>query len=151
MAADPKQRHRARGALLSPAMVEPTARGGYLASIMAILDEIHAIVKSNVQSRFESVTSDVAKLRKQILAQTQADMSALLDEYINAFNNLVNLEAKYGAFSKRRIAAFAQARNTNMQGIATLRAHIQAHDRATQAHLQCALFIDPLPAVRRRL
>jgi hypothetical protein len=36
MAADPKQRHRARGALLSPAMVEPTARGGYLASIMAV-------------------------------------------------------------------------------------------------------------------
>ena len=69
---------------------------------------------------------------------------------INAFNNLVNLEAKYGAFSKRRIAAFAQARNANMQGLASLRAQIQAHDRATQAYLQRALVIAPLPAEVRR-
>ncbi|KAH9056656.1 hypothetical protein EDB87DRAFT_1201092 [Lactarius vividus] len=79
-AADPNNRHSARGASLLPAMVEPTARGNYLDSIMALLDEIHAIVKSNVQSRFNSVTNDIAKLRRQILAQTQADMSALLDE-----------------------------------------------------------------------
>ena len=71
---------------------------------------------------------------------------------INAFNNLVDLEAKYGAFSKRRIAALAQARNANMQGLANLRAHIEAHDRATQLHLQRALVIEPLPlAVRRWL
>ena len=36
MAADSKHRHSARGALLSRAMVELTARGGYLDSIMAV-------------------------------------------------------------------------------------------------------------------
>ncbi|KAI9446825.1 hypothetical protein H4582DRAFT_611812 [Lactarius indigo] len=149
-AADPKHRHSAQDASLSPAMVEPMALRNYLDSVMVLLDEIHAIVKSNVQSRFDSVTSDVAKLRKQIIAQTQADMSALLDEYITAFNNLVNLEAKYGAFSKRRIAAFTQARNANAQGIASLRAHIQAHDHATQVYFQRALVIEPLPASVRR-
>ncbi|KAF8267847.1 hypothetical protein EI94DRAFT_1801158 [Lactarius quietus] len=150
MELDTKHGHSTRDALLSPAMVEPTERGDYLASIMAILDQIHAIVKSNIQARFESVTSDVAKLRRQILAQTQTDMTALLDEYINAFNNLVNLEAKYGAFSKRRITAFAQARNANVQGLAFLRTQIQAHDRAAQEHLQRALVIGPLPAAVRR-
>lgn len=71
---------------------------------------------------------------------------------INAFNNLVDLEAKYGAFSKRRIAAFAQARNANMLGLATLHTHIEAHDRATQLHLQRVLVIEPLPpAVQRWL
>ncbi|KAH8983706.1 hypothetical protein EDB86DRAFT_228670 [Lactarius hatsudake] len=149
-AADPNNRHCAREASLLPAMVEPMARGDYLDSIMALLDEIHAIVKSNVRSRFDGVTKDVAKLRRQILAQTQADMSVLLDEYIAAFNNLVNLEAKYGAFSKRRIAAFTQARNANAQGLASLRAQIQAHDRTTQVYLQRALVIDPLPGAVRR-
>ncbi|KAI9456262.1 hypothetical protein BJY52DRAFT_570105 [Lactarius psammicola] len=81
-ASDPKHRNSARDVSLSPAMVEPMARRDYLAPIMAVLDELHAIVKSNVHSRFESITSDVAKLRRQILAQTQADMSALLDEYV---------------------------------------------------------------------
>ena len=35
-AANPKHRHSARDASLSPAMVEPTARGNYLAPIMAV-------------------------------------------------------------------------------------------------------------------
>lgn len=35
-AADPRHRHRARDASLSPAMVEPAARGNYLAPIMAV-------------------------------------------------------------------------------------------------------------------
>jgi len=78
-------------------------------------------------------------------------VSSRLTKYsITAFNNLVNLEAKYGAFSKRRIAALTQARNANMQGLASLRAHIQAHDRTTQVHLQHALTVDPLPGAVRR-
>lgn len=69
---------------------------------------------------------------------------------ITAFNNLVNLEAKYGAFSKKRIAAFTQARNANIQGLASLRAQIQGHDRTTQAHLQNVLTVKPLPGAVRR-
>jgi hypothetical protein len=78
-------------------------------------------------------------------------VSSRLTKYsITAFNNLVNLEAKYGAFSKKRIAAFTQARNANMQGLASLRAQIQGHDRITQAHLQHALVVNPLPGAVRR-
>lgn len=45
-----------------------------------MLDEIHAIIKKNVHTRFERLTNDAVELREQVLAQTQADMSALLDE-----------------------------------------------------------------------
>jgi hypothetical protein len=45
-----------------------------------VLDEIHAIIKGNVQARFERLNSHTVKLRKQILAQTQADLTALLDK-----------------------------------------------------------------------
>jgi hypothetical protein len=45
-----------------------------------VLDEIHAVIKSNIQTRFESFNGHVVELRRQILAQTQADLTALLDE-----------------------------------------------------------------------
>jgi hypothetical protein len=45
-----------------------------------VLDEIHAIIKNNVQVRFERLDSHAVELRRLILAQTKADMAALLDE-----------------------------------------------------------------------
>jgi len=98
-AARAKQKHRARDILLSPpTKAESTGRGNYLTPIMAVgplrvttyrsydassfqvLDEIHAIIKSNIQTRFERLNNNVVELRRQILAQTQADLTALLDE-----------------------------------------------------------------------
>jgi hypothetical protein len=98
-AAHAKQKHRARDILLSPpTKAESTGRGNYLIPIMAVgplrvttyrsydassfqvLDEIHAIIKSNIQTRFERLDNNVVELRRQILAQTQADLTALLDE-----------------------------------------------------------------------
>ncbi|KAH9999002.1 hypothetical protein BJV77DRAFT_652593 [Russula vinacea] len=117
---------------------------------MAVLDEIHAVIKSNIQTRFESFNGHVVELRRQILAQTQADLTALLDEYIAAFNNLVNLEAKYGAFSRRRIAALAQARNVDAQSLTLLRAQIQTHDRAMQVHARHTFAVGPLPGAVQR-
>jgi hypothetical protein len=45
-----------------------------------VLDEIHAIIKKNIHTRFERLTSDTVELREQIQAQAQADMSELLNE-----------------------------------------------------------------------
>jgi len=45
-----------------------------------VLDEIHDIIKNNIQSRFERLNSNVVELRRHILVQTQADLTALLDE-----------------------------------------------------------------------
>jgi hypothetical protein len=45
-----------------------------------VLDEIHNIIKNNIQTRFERLNSNVVELRRQILGQTQADLTALLDE-----------------------------------------------------------------------
>jgi hypothetical protein len=45
-----------------------------------VLDEIHDIIKSNIQARFEPFDSHAVELRRQILAQTRADMTALLEE-----------------------------------------------------------------------
>jgi hypothetical protein len=93
-----KQKHRARDTSSSPSnKTESTTLGSYLIPIMEVgpscvtvyrafdassqvLDEIHAVIKSNIQTRFERVNGHVVELRRQILAQTQADMTALLDE-----------------------------------------------------------------------
>lgn len=64
---------------------------------------------------------------------------------IAAFNSLVRLEAKYSAFSKRRIAAFAQARDADAQSLSTMRTQIQTHDRAMQAHARQTFAVGPLP------
>ena len=45
-----------------------------------MLDEIHVIIKNNIQARFERFDGHVVELRRQILVQTKADMNALLDE-----------------------------------------------------------------------
>lgn len=45
-----------------------------------VLDEIHIIIKNNIQARFERFDDHVVELRRHILAQTKADMNALLDE-----------------------------------------------------------------------
>lgn len=45
-----------------------------------MLDEIHIIVKNNIQARFERFDGHVVELRRQILAQTKADMNALFGE-----------------------------------------------------------------------
>ena len=97
-AARGKQKHRARDTSPSPSTrAESTTLGSYLIPIMAVgplcvavyrafdassqvLDEIHAVIKSNIQTRFESFNGHVVELRRQILAQTQADLTALLDE-----------------------------------------------------------------------
>jgi hypothetical protein len=97
-AARAKQKHRARDTSPSPSTrAESTALGSYLIPIMAVgplcvtvyrafdassqvLDEIHAVIKSNIHTRFKSFNSHVVELRRQILAQTQADLTALLDE-----------------------------------------------------------------------
>lgn len=93
-----KQKHRARATSSSPSnQVGTIARGNYVNPIMAVgllyiilrrandassqvLDEIHAIIKNNVQVRFERLDSHAVELRRLILAQTKADMAALLDE-----------------------------------------------------------------------
>jgi hypothetical protein len=93
-----KQKHRARDTLPSPPIkAESSARGNYLIPIMAVglvynytltiynissqvLDEIHIIIKNNIQARFEKFDGHAVELRRQILAQTKADMNALLDE-----------------------------------------------------------------------
>ncbi|KAI0303476.1 hypothetical protein B0F90DRAFT_1376531 [Multifurca ochricompacta] len=147
----PKQRRHARNASSpSSGRAGPVACGSYLIPIMEVLDEIHVIIKSNIRMRFESASRDTIELRRQILAQAQADMTALLDEYIAAFNDLVNLEAKYGTFSKRRIAAFTQARNANAEGLSSLLSQIQIHDRAVQAHARQTFAVGPLPGPVRR-
>jgi hypothetical protein len=69
---------------------------------------------------------------------------------ITAFNNLVNLEAKYSAFSKRRIAAITKARMMNAQSLASLHAQIQTHDRAVQVYARHTFAVRPLPGVVRR-
>jgi hypothetical protein len=74
----------------------------------------------------------------------------LIGNSITAFNDLVSLEAKYGAFSRRRIAAFAQVRNADAQSLAALRAQIQTHDRAMQMHAQHSFTVGPLPGAVRR-
>ncbi|KAI0253876.1 hypothetical protein BJV78DRAFT_1359903 [Lactifluus subvellereus] len=145
-----KRKHHVRGASPLPAGAESMARGSYLVPIMAVLDEIHAIIKKNVHTRFERLTNDAVQLREQILAQIQADMSALLDEYIAAFNDLVNLEAKYDAFSRRRITAFTKVRNANTQTLASLYAQIQAHDRAVHVYARHTFAVNPLPGAVRR-
>jgi hypothetical protein len=45
-----------------------------------VLDEIHDIIKDNIQARFERLDSNVVELRRHILRQTQADLTVLLDE-----------------------------------------------------------------------
>ena len=45
-----------------------------------MLDEIHVIIKNNIQTRFERLDGHAVELRRQILAQTKADMNGLLDE-----------------------------------------------------------------------
>jgi len=93
-----KQKHRARATSSLPShKAETIARGNYVKPIMAVgslyitlrrandassqvLDEIHAIIKNNVQTRFERLDSHAVELRRLILAQTKADMAALLDE-----------------------------------------------------------------------
>jgi hypothetical protein len=45
-----------------------------------VLDEIHAVIKSNIHTRFERLNGHVVELHRQIIAQTQADMTTLLDE-----------------------------------------------------------------------
>ena len=97
-AKDAKQKYRARRTSSSPLnRAETIARGNYVAPIMAVgslcitlrrandassqvLDEIHAIIKNNVQTRFERLDSHAVELRRLILAQTRADMTTLLDE-----------------------------------------------------------------------
>ncbi len=98
-AARAKQKHRARNiSLLPPTKAESTGRGSYLIPIMEVsllyvtidraydtsssqvLDEINDIIKSNIQTRFGILNSNVVELRRQILAQTQADLTALLDD-----------------------------------------------------------------------
>ncbi len=69
---------------------------------------------------------------------------------IVAFNDLVTLEAKYGAFSRRRIAAFTQAQDADTQNLSHLRAQIQTHDRAMQVHARHTFSIGPLPGAVRR-
>ena len=97
-AKDAKQKYRARPTPSPPLIkAETSARGNYVAPIMAVgslcitlrhatdassqvLDEIHAIIKNNVQNRFEKLDSHAVELRRLILAQTKADMTTLLDE-----------------------------------------------------------------------
>jgi hypothetical protein len=97
-AARPKQKPRARDVSLSPpARAESIGGGSYLIPIMEVgslfvttyrtyhassqvLDEIHDTIKNNIQTRFERLNSNVVELRRQILGQTQADLTALLDE-----------------------------------------------------------------------
>ena len=45
-----------------------------------VLDEIHDIIKNNIQTRFERLNGNVVELRRHILVQTQIDLTALLDE-----------------------------------------------------------------------
>jgi hypothetical protein len=45
-----------------------------------VLDEIHTIIKNNIQTRFERVDNHAVELRRRILTQTKADMNILLDE-----------------------------------------------------------------------
>jgi hypothetical protein len=78
------------------------------------------------------------------------DSPGLTGYSITAFNGLVNLEAKYGAFSKRRIAALTKVRSVNAQSLASLHAQIQTHDRAVQVHAGHTLAVGPLPAAVRR-
>jgi len=52
----------------------------YDTSSSQVLDEINDIIKSNIQTRFGILNSNVVELRRQILAQTQADLTALLDD-----------------------------------------------------------------------
>jgi len=115
-----------------------------------VLDEIHTIIKNNVQTRFERLDGQAVELRRLILAQTKADMTTLLDEYVAAFNSLVRLEAKYSAFSRRRIAAFAQARDADAQSLGSMRTQIQTHDRAMQVHVRQTFAVGPLPAAVQR-
>lgn len=97
-AARAKQKPRARDVSLSPtAGAKSIAGGNYLIPIMEVgslrvttyrayhassqvLDEIHDTIKNNIQTRFERLNSNVVELRRQILEQTQADLTALLDE-----------------------------------------------------------------------
>lgn len=77
-------------------------------------------------------------------------IQSLIKSSITAFNDLVSLEAKYGAFSRRRIAAFAQARNADTQSLSLLRAQIQTHDRVMQTHARHTFSVGPLPGAVRR-
>ena len=97
-AARAKQKPRARDISLSPpAGAESIGSGSYLMPIMEVgplhvttyrayhassqvLDEIHDIIKNNIQTRFERLNSNVVELRRHIIRQTQADLTALLDE-----------------------------------------------------------------------
>jgi hypothetical protein len=56
-----------------------TTDRAYHASSQA-LDEIHDIIKNNIQTRFESLSSNIVDLSGYILRQTQADLTGLLDE-----------------------------------------------------------------------
>ena len=69
---------------------------------------------------------------------------------VAAFNNLVRLEAKYGAFSRRRIAALSEARNAAAQCLTSVRSQIQMHDRAMQAHARQTFAVGPLPEALQR-
>lgn len=93
-----KQKPRARDISLSPlARAESIGSGSYLIPIMEVgslrittyhayhassqvLDEIHDVIKNNIQTRFERLDNNVVELRRHILRQTQADLTALLDE-----------------------------------------------------------------------
>jgi hypothetical protein len=77
-------------------------------------------------------------------------ISSLTGCSIAAFNDLVNLEAKYGAFSRRRITAFSKVRNANAQTLASLYAQIQAHDRAVHVYARHTFAVSPLPGAVRR-
>jgi hypothetical protein len=97
-AARAKQKPRAHDISLSPsARAESIVGGSYLIPIMEVgslrvttyrayhassqvLDEIHDIIKNNIHTRFERLNSNVIELRRHILEQTQADLTAFLDE-----------------------------------------------------------------------
>ena len=65
--------------IMEVSLLRITAYRAYHASFQ-LLDEIHDIIKNNIQTRFESLNSNVVELRRHILRQTQADLTALLDE-----------------------------------------------------------------------
>ncbi|KAI9510405.1 hypothetical protein F5148DRAFT_594968 [Russula earlei] len=81
-AARSRKKHRACDISPSPSLkAASTGRENYLIPIMTALDQIHGVMKSNIQIRFERIDRRAVELRRRILAQTQTDLTSLLDEY----------------------------------------------------------------------
>ena len=120
---------------------------------MTIIDKITAVIKSKVETRFDSVKSTVRETRYRLIRQAAEDLLALQDtkfvqgkpncihetyalSSVSVFESLRSLEALYGNYSRRICKSLAEAERLSAQGSQHIKDVIRKHDRNVHVHAQ---------------